>query len=86
MREMFVKHCHKWVQMDSTHNVSRYDLKLVVVLVGDDSDYGVPGAFLLTRFEDSTTALTPFLQTLRKRQGTAFCMPQPVGPRTLHGQ
>ncbi|MCP4489323.1 MAG: transposase [Gammaproteobacteria bacterium] len=68
MREVFTRHCQKWVQIDSTHNVSRYDLKLVVVLVGDNSDYGVPGAFLLTRFEDSNTAVTPFLETLKKRQ------------------
>ncbi|MCP4492746.1 MAG: transposase [Gammaproteobacteria bacterium] len=46
MMEMFMRHCHKWVQIDSTHNVSRYDLKLVVVLVGDDNDYGVPGLVL----------------------------------------
>ncbi len=38
-----MKHCHKWVQIDSTHNVTRYDLKLVVVRGGDDNDYGVPG-------------------------------------------
>ncbi|MCP4490881.1 MAG: hypothetical protein GY820_26735 [Gammaproteobacteria bacterium] len=52
MREMFMRHCHKWVQIDSTHNVTRYDLKLVVVLVGDESDYGVPGlASVVHEFE-----------------------------------
>ena len=55
--------------IDSTHNTTHYDFKLVTILVKDNTDTGVPVAHLVTNHENEKV-LTVFFREVLKKSGT----------------
>ena len=58
----------KYVSMDATHGTNRYALKLITIMVKDETGHGVPVGHCISNKENTET-LTVFFQMIRNKCG-----------------